>query len=78
MLPSEDPDRVEVLAVTRYQVEGNKTDLVLLEMIRDSAGQLVELRPFDYPQASSGVQAQSPLVDAFVGGFRSSVGGKHN
>ena len=69
MLPSQDPDRKEVLFVFHCAVERQQTGLVLFEMVRDSGGHLVELREARLPGEAEG-RVESPLLDAFVDGFR--------
>lgn len=72
--PSDDPDRREVLIINHRDVETNKTELILVEMIRDGAGGLVDLVGLD-AEEEAGVkkggkaETKSPLLDAFVVGF---------
>ena len=74
MVPSQDPNRREVLVVHRLDVKSKKATLVLFEMIRDGEGQLTDLARMN-PEGEAGVggdeeaSAESPLLDAFVAGF---------
>lgn len=66
--PSQDPDRREVLMIAGLHLATQQADLALLEMIRDAAGDLTELRSMAAP-ASSAEQISSPLLVALVLGF---------
>lgn len=70
--PSADPNRIEVLAITGLDLTKQHTSMLLLEMVRNDQDKLVELR--EQMQASpgheAGYSAESPLLDAFVTGFR--------
>ena len=77
-LPSQDPNRIEVLFVSSFEVEGQQTDLVLFEMVRDEAGQLTELKQLEQPSAAAGGYVDSPLLSAFAAGFRRATGGEFN
>jgi hypothetical protein len=69
--PSQDPDRVEVLIIDSLRSASRELELAIFEMQRDSAGQLMGLRPLETLASSAGVHADSPLLDAFVQGFES-------
>ncbi len=64
--PSQDPHRIEGLIISQLTVAGRKCDLAIFRMVRDSAGQLTDLKAIDLPHA--GV-AESPLLDAFLEGY---------
>jgi hypothetical protein len=71
--PSGDPQRREVLLIFRCTLAPKHTDLMLLEMVRNRQGKLVELREWDgeaggLPRAEEG-EAESPLLDAFLLGY---------
>lgn len=66
--PSQDPRRVEVLAISNYQPDKEKTRLAVFEILRDAAGELREIRPYEHREGEVG-HAESPLLDAFVSGF---------
>lgn len=76
--PSQDPNRIEVLIIFHHKVEGEQTEMTMFEMVRDREDQLVELKLFEHPRFDKGGHAESPLVDAFLDGFRKGVVGKHN
>ena len=65
--PSEDPDRREVLLMTELDVEKAGLGFVILEVIRDPDGNVVELREMDL--GMDGARAESDLLPAFVAGF---------
>ncbi len=67
--PSQDPQRKEILSIACLNVPEDELHLVVLEMVRDGTGDLVELKPFE-PSQEQGIQAESPLLAAFVEGFR--------
>jgi len=66
--PSQDPNRREVLLVTGLDVEKVDLEFVILEVVRDGDGKLVELRVLD--QGMRDLKVQSDLLPAFVAGFR--------
>jgi hypothetical protein len=70
-LPSQDPNRIEILVISRLIVEKKRSDLVILEMVRDDAGQLSDLKEL-HSSVGEDTQVGSPLLDAFVEGFRAS------
>jgi hypothetical protein len=70
-LPSQDPDRVEVLSAIRAEVDGGnlKSRGVIFEMIRNEQGSLIDLKGIgDYP-SSSPMTMESPLLLAFFEGL---------
>ncbi|MFC1959365.1 hypothetical protein ACFLYO_01525 [Chloroflexota bacterium] len=69
-LPSQDPDRKEVLCISSLNVQQRQHDLTLFEMIRDEQGNLVDLQDFQVgdPQMQ---KTDSPLLSAFVAGYKS-------
>ena len=44
--------------------------MVIFEMVRDVEGQLADLRDIQLPGRSEASHAETPLLDAFVDGFR--------
>ena len=66
--PSEDPNRREVLLVSQLDVEKVDQGFVILEVIRDPDGNVVEVREMDL--GMDGARAESDLLPAFVAGFR--------
>ena len=65
-LPSEDPLRKEVLVISGMEVTTGQAKMAMYEMVRDSQGELRELRDVDQP---AGAQPDSPLLEAFVAGY---------
>lgn len=72
--PSQDPNRMEGLHISYLDVEANHTDMVLFEMVRDDEEQLVELKLLDQPTVAAGGHVESPLLGAFVSGYRQGEG----
>ena len=68
ILPSQDPNRREVLFITGFEPRTGLTRGVILEMIRDQDEMLRELRPFESPGVDES-EVKSPLLDAFVQGL---------
>jgi hypothetical protein len=66
-LPSQDPQRIEVLTVSCYMVLSRETKLVVFEIMRDKTRRLTKLK--ELPLLDALTQADSPLMDAFVLGF---------
>jgi hypothetical protein len=72
VLPSQDPNRKEVLIISAYAPGTQQTDLAIFEMIRDSDGALQALHDFAQPGESE-AYTKSPLLMAFVNGFLSRI-----
>lgn len=66
--PSEDPQRREVLLVAHMDVPTRKSDLVVMEMIRNKKGKLTRLEDFQQSKEES-ITVENPLLLAFVRGF---------
>ena len=73
VLPSQDPNRKEMLVITGYEERTRQTTMALFEMIRDPEGALRELRDF-VPAAGGETRAESPLLAAFAAGFDMGTG----
>ena len=71
--PSEDPRRKEVLVISNLSTKEQESRLVILEMVRGVEGQLAELRDIQLPGENKEGHAETPLLDAFVDGFRMGV-----
>ena len=71
--PSEDPRRKEVLVISNLSTREQESRLVIFEMVRDVEGQLAELRDIQLPGENEEGHAETPLLDAFVDGFRMGV-----
>lgn len=70
--PSADPHRIEVLLVSSLRIMGRKQhqSIVVLEMVRNDVGKLIELREIERVEDDTDKKVQSPLLLAFVSGFR--------
>lgn len=66
--PSADPQRKEVLIIASYNISEDKTDMRMLEMIRDKEDKLIDLIPHPVSM-ESGASVQAPLLMAFVQGY---------
>jgi hypothetical protein len=66
--PSEDPSRVEILAVTNYDAVARKVEMALIEMVRTEDQHLVEIRDLVHTGTGDEV-AESPLLEAFIAGY---------
>ncbi len=64
-----------MLSISGLKVQEDELQMVALEMVRDSKGELVELKEFMRSQTKD-VQAESPILAAFVVGFRVGRSGK--
>jgi|SRR5579859_2556571 len=67
--PSQDPNRIEALVISGFNLESTEVDLAVFEMVRDSEGTLTELKDFQ-PETDEGEHAESPLLWAFAQGFK--------
>lgn len=68
MPPSKDPKRIEVLMVSGVEINPRHVRLAIYEMIRDKAGDLLEIKPWEYPDDPDDA-ADTPLLEAFIAGF---------
>jgi hypothetical protein len=68
--PSQDPRRREVLIVSGLEVQTQQAGMVIFEMVRDEDSELTGLQRFVVP-TQDGEHIESPLLEAFVQGFRS-------
>lgn len=66
--PSQDPNRQEVLIISRFQAHDEATQAVILAMRRDKKGELRELKPLLLPDEIT--SSNSPLLQAFVHGYQ--------
>jgi len=70
VLPSQDPNRKEVLVVSGCQIDPYQVSLRAYEMIRDAQGKLLDLRRLSEGLESEPVTCESPLLDAFLMGYK--------
>lgn len=66
IVPSEHPERVEVVIVTHKDVINDRLDIEMFEMKRNAAGELIELQQMS--KEGGEVRGESNLLDAFVEG----------
>ena len=71
MLPSEDPNRLEVLLIAGLHLIQAVHSVVVLEMMRDEAEQLIDLR--EHKRYIEQGQVASPLLHAFLLGYRAGL-----
>lgn len=64
--PSEDPKRIEVLAIHKLDLVNNAKNMSVFRVIRNSQGKIVKLQKQDNKEAS---EIRSPLVEAFAEGY---------
>jgi hypothetical protein len=64
--PSEDPNRMEVLVFSQLDPQTNKQSVQMFSCVRDYKDAVVELKPAPMGETD----AQSPLLPAFLTGFR--------
>jgi len=67
--PSDDPQRIEALMISRTQLEPFAKELLILEMIRNAEHQLTELKTLIH-MVEDGIQkVESPLIESLIGGY---------
>jgi hypothetical protein len=64
--PSEDPDRMEVLLITALDPQTSKQTVQMYSCVRDYKGTVIELKP----SSTGAAEVESPLLPAFMTGFR--------
>jgi hypothetical protein len=67
--PSQDPERVELLTISNFNVATKETKMACLEMKRDEHGELNELADWGNLSFPETVNTESTLFAAFVQGF---------
>ena len=68
-LPSQDPDRVEVLTVASFSPPSGKSTVMIYEMKRDINNNLTDIEAWGENNDTSTMLAQSPLLESFAAGF---------
>ena len=68
--PSQDPQRKEVLIVDGVEAKSRRARVAIYEMARDGEGNLREIREIKFLNETS-ASSDSPLLEAFLAGFRS-------
>ncbi|MGD8457004.1 MAG: hypothetical protein PVF83_11505 [Anaerolineales bacterium] len=78
--PSRDPKRIEVLQITGIEItRDDRVQMQIFEMIRDRQGSLVDLTEFEGLKAHyEEGRAESPLLAAFLDGYRKGTGAPQN
>jgi hypothetical protein len=71
--PSRDPQRKEVLIVTRHQLRPPKDDALIFEMRRNEKGKLIGFETVHTHYSEQDTDFRSPLLDAFVISFLGSA-----
>jgi hypothetical protein len=71
MMPSQDPNRLEVLIIVGLQLIHAMHSTVILEMVRDETEQLLELR--EHRRYMEQGQVESPLLQAFLLGYQAGL-----
>jgi hypothetical protein len=66
VMPSQDPNRMEVLVFSSLDPQANKQTAQVYCCVRDYKGAVVELKP----SPMGDTEAESPLLPAFLTGFR--------
>ena len=77
MIPSQDPDRKEVLIISGMQIKECKKQLRLFEMLRDSDNRVVSLEEL-MPEAKKEESVEIPILEAFVQGFQIAFRTRYN
>jgi len=67
--PSQDPERIEVLIISRLDVLTQEQTVITLEYIRDVDGILREIKDMVLPDGETAAKAESPLLPAFIAGY---------
>ncbi len=68
LTPAQDPKRKEVLLISQLKVLTHEPAATILEMVRNSEGQLIELKALPSDDEVE-QQVESPLLNAFIHGF---------
>ncbi len=76
--PERDSSRIEVLCIARLTLPEEGQDLVLLQMLRDETGDLVDLQDYELGDESGEERADSPLLRAFASGYRTARARRNN
>lgn len=74
--PSQDPERKEVLCISRLDVATKQHDLILYQIIRDVDERIIDLPDFQVGNEES--TTDSPLLKAFAVGYISSRAQRFN
>jgi hypothetical protein len=77
--PSQDPERIEVLQITGIDVtDGDRIQMQIFEMVRDVQGDLTNLDEIENLKEEKEGRAESPLLAAFLDGYRKGISVQQN
>ena len=76
MMPSADPNRMEVIIIAGLHLIHALHSVVILEMVRDEADQLLEVR--EHSRHMEQGQVESPLLHAFLKGYQAGLKADNN
>ena len=77
-IPSQDPDRKEVLIISGMQMKGRNKQLKVFEIMRDRDEQVVSLEEFLPEEKKKEESVEIPLLDAFIEGFQLAFRTRYN
>jgi hypothetical protein len=69
VMPSQDPQRREVLVIAQVVIRPPKTDTLVFEMKRDTEGNLIGVEEANQAIGGTPEHADNPLLEALVIGF---------
>ena len=78
LLPSQDPEKKEVLIISAMQLKESKKHIKVFEILRDSKERVVSLEEFSPDAQQEEKSAEVPLLDAFVDGFEMAFRARYN
>jgi hypothetical protein len=67
--PTDDPNRIEILGCSHYNLRTSHLDLVAFEFIRDTDGTLIDLVKIQDSRDFENADAKSHLIEAFMDGY---------
>lgn len=76
IVPSEDPNRLEVIIIAGLHLIHALHSVVILEMVRDEAEQLIEVH--EHSRHLEQGQVESPLLHAFLKGYQTALKAQNN
>lgn len=68
-MPSDDPNRIEVLMLSHYDLRASRLDLVVFALLRDGHGNLSDLAKIADTRDRKDSAPESPMIDAFMSGY---------
>jgi len=76
--PPDDPERIEVLIVSAVKVESQKRQLKLFEVLRGNHEKVIGFKEFSPDEEKKDGSVDTPLLDAFVFGFKMEFRARNN